>query len=83
MAEAKATNDLNSFSDNIKVNQAAVPCEADSVHLYDRRFQIPFVPFPQQLDLPFQVKLLACGSFHSMVLSTSGQLFGCGLATHG
>ena len=46
--------------------------EADGIYLFDKRFQIPFIPCPRKLDLPFKVKVLACGANHSLVLAESG-----------
>lgn len=57
--------------------------EADGIYLYDKRFQIPFIPCPRKLDLPYQVKAISCGAHHSLVLTDIGQIFGCGLANDG
>ena len=57
--------------------------EANGIYLYDKRFQIPFIPCPVKLDLPFTVKAIACGAHHSLLLADNGQIFGCGLANDG
>ena len=57
--------------------------EADGIYLYDKRFQIPFIPCPIKLDLPYRVKAIACGAHHSLILTDNGQIYGCGLANDG
>jgi len=65
------------------VRQAILSLEADGIHLYDRRYQIPFLATPRKLSLSFRVKQLACGAHHSVLLTEESQLYGCGLATSG
>ena len=57
--------------------------EPDGIYLYDQHYWIPFLPSPAKINLPFVVKNVACGAFHSMILTQEGQIYGCGLASSG
>ena len=57
--------------------------EPEGIYVYDQNIWIPFVPSPIQLKLPYVVKHIACGAFHSMILTEEGAIYGCGLASSG
>ena len=57
--------------------------DPDGIYLYDQHTWIPFVPSPIKINIPHSVKHIACGAFHSMILTDEGKIFGCGLANSG
>ena len=51
--------------------------------MFDPKVWIPLVPYPLRVQFSRPVSHIACGAFHSMLLTEDGQIFGCGLATNG
>ena len=57
--------------------------EPESIYLYDQHYWIPFLPSPAKINLPYVVRHIACGAYHSMILTDGGAIYGCGLASSG
>ena len=63
--------------------QSAKRGEPEGIYLYDQHTWIPFVPSPVKVKLAHAVRHIACGAFHSMILTQEGAIYGCGLADSG
>jgi alpha-tubulin suppressor-like RCC1 family protein len=51
--------------------------------MFDPKVWIPLVPYPLRVQFSRPVSHIACGAFHTLLLTEDGQIFGCGLATNG
>ena len=50
---------------------------------FDQNLSVPIMPLPQIVEFTAPVKQIACGAYHSMLLTEQGQVFGSGLNSVG
>jgi len=55
----------------------------EELFLFDPSKQIPLMPTPCRVDFNQPVSQVACGLYHTLILTQSKQIFGCGLNTNG
>lgn len=72
--KAKKVIDLPQYAQN---NELVEIC------LFDPEMALPFTSLPVRVNFPHNVKQIACGAFHTLVLTDQGLVFGTGLNSRG
>ena len=49
----------------------------------EKKAWLPFVPYPLTVSDQIKFKQVSCGSHHTVAVTTSGEVYACGLTTRG
>lgn len=70
----KVAPDSLEYTDQTQITPAMVK---------EKKLWIPCVPLPSSIDTKVCFKHVSCGSHHTMAVSMTGDVYGCGLSTRG